>query len=183
MIKTIIPFLLFMVFSSFSQQTADQKFILYNNSANSDLGNTLILGSILVVTPTLVLEDSKAYFGLSKELSVGRFPYGRAELDYTFIFRSERQNALHLSYNFDIPFNGNFSSPSLFMLSPGGGYYTDFTRKGFFAQIAFGLFASAGFSNEISIHPNIKFRKVFMQNNHPGITEVSLGVGFGFYSR
>jgi hypothetical protein len=183
MIKTIITIFLCLVFTSYSQQTADQKLILYNNSANSDMGNTLILGSILAVTPTLVLEDSKAYFGISKELSAGRFPYGRAELDYTFIFRSERQNALHFSYNFDIPLNGNFSDPSLFMISPGGGYYTDFTRKGFFAQIAFGLFASTGFSNDISIHPNIKFRKVFMQNNHPGIIEVSLGVGFGFYSR
>jgi len=183
MIKKIITLLLFYVSASFAQMTLEQNPSLFNNSATSDLGNTLILGSILAVTPTLVLEDSKAYFGISKELSAGRFPYGRAELDYTFIFRSERQNALHFSYNFDIPLNGNFSDPSLFMISPGGGYYTDFTRKGFFAQIAFGLFASTGFGDEISIHPNIKFRKVFMQNNHPGIIEVSLGVGFGFYSR
>lgn len=183
MVKTIITLLLLCVSTSFTQFISRHNSSLQSSSANSDIGNTLILGSILVVTPTILLEDSKAYFGLSKELSAGRFPYGRAELDYTYIFRSERPNALHLSYNFDIPLNGNFSAPSLFMLSPGGGYYTDFSRRGFFAQIAFGLFASTGFSNEISIHPNIKFRKVFIQNDHPGIIDVSLGVGFGFYAR
>jgi len=156
---------------------------LQSNTANSDIGNTLILGSILAVTPTLVLEDSKAYFGLSKELSAGRFPYGRAELDYTFIFRSERQNALHFSYNFDIPLNGNFSDPSLIMITPGGGYYTDFTRKGYFAQLAIGLFVSTGFSDNVSIHPNLKFRRVFMNNNQADMFQVSFGVGFGFYSR
>lgn len=183
MIKRIITLLLFYVSASFAQMTSEQNSSLFSNSANSELGNTLILGSILALTPTLVLEDSKAYFGLSKEFSVGRFPYGRAELDYTFIFRSDRSNALHISYNFDIPLNGNFSNPSLFMISPGGGYYTDLTRKGYFAQLALGLFASAGFSDIMAIHPNIKFRKVFMQNNHPGIIEVSLGVGFAIFSR
>ena len=152
-------------------------------SSQADFTNSFIWGSILAISPTLVLEDKKAYFGLSKELSAGKFPFGRVELDYTYIFRSERTSALHFSYNFDIPLNGNFSQPSLFMISPGGGYYTDFTRKGLFAQVAIGLWASTGFSDNISIHPNIKFRKIFMKDNHPGAFEISLGVGFGFYSR
>ena len=68
------------------------------------------------------------------------------------------------------------------MISPGAGYYTDLTSKGFFGQVAIGLFASTGFSNAIAIHPNIKFRKTFMKDNYPGLFEISLGVGFGFYS-
>lgn len=152
-------------------------------TSKTDFKNSFIWGSILVISPTLILEDKRAYFGLSKELSIGKFPYGRAEFDYTYIFRSGRTSAVHLSYNLDVPFNFNFSQPSLFMFSPGGGYYTDFTRKGYFAQVAIGLFASTGFSNAISIHPNIKFRKVFMKDNFPGAFELSIGVGFGFYTR
>ncbi len=152
-------------------------------SSKSDFTNSFIWGSILVISPTLVLEDKKAYFGLSKELSIGKFPYGRAELDYTYIFRSERTSALHISYNLDIPMNGNFSQPSLFMISPGGGYYTDFTHKGLFAQVAIGLWASTGFSDNISIHPNIKFRKIVIKDDFSGAFEISLGVGFGFYTR
>lgn len=155
----------------------------FNESKSADAGNTLIWSSILVLTPTLVIEDGKSYFALSKELSAGKFPYGRAELDYAYIFRSEQSSALHLSYNIDIPLNGSFRDPSLFMLSPGAGYYTDFTRKGFFAQLAFGLWAGTGFSHLISIHPSIKARKIFMSENLPGVFEVSLGVGFGLYSK
>jgi hypothetical protein len=167
---------------SYSQLKHTQSFMFKKNS-KTETGNTIILGSALLLTPTLLIENSKSHFGLSKELSLGKFPYGRAELDYTYVFRSERTSAVHLSYNLDIPFNGSFRRPSLFMFSPGGGYYTDFTRKGFFAQLAVGLWAGTGFSNAISVHPNLKVRKVFMQDNQPGIFEISLGVGFGIYTR
>ncbi len=185
MSKTFYLLLFFLITanSAFSQVKLHQDKLMYNKSSSADAGNTLILSSILVISPSLILEDSKAYFGLSKELSAGKFPYGRAEFDYTYIIRNERSSAIHLSYNFDIPMNGNFSSPSLFMISPGAGYYTDMTRKGFFGQVAIGLFASTGFNDAIAIHPNIKFRKTFMNDNLPGVFEVLLGVGFGFFSR
>ena len=174
-------FLLFMLFYSGYSQYLFNK---YKNSESSDnTANSLILGSILVISPNLIIENGKSYFGLSKEISLGKYPYGRVEFDYTFAFRNERKNLVHVSYNLDIPTNLNFNQPSLFMFSPGAGYYTDFTRKGFFAQVAFGLWASTGFSNIISIHPNIKARRTFMQDNHPGIFELSMGVGFGFYTR
>jgi hypothetical protein len=153
------------------------------HSSKAEFSNSFILSSILVISPTFILEDRKAYFGLSKELSVGKFPYGRAEFDYTYIFRSERSSAIHLSYNFDIPLNGNFKNPSLFMISPGGGYYTDFARKGLFAQVAIGLWASTGFSDNISIHPNMKFRKIIIKDDFSGAFEISLGVGFGLFYR
>ncbi|HAX48558.1 MAG TPA: hypothetical protein DCX92_06195 [Bacteroidetes bacterium] len=155
----------------------------YRHTKGTDFTNSFFWGSVLVISPTLVLEDKKAYFGLSKELSAGKYPFGRVELDYTYIFRGERTSAFHLSYNQDIPLNGNFSQPSLFMISPGGGYYTDLTRKGIFVQAAIGLWASTGFMDGLSIHPNLKFRKVFMKDGLPGVFEISLGVGFGFYTR
>jgi len=168
---------------TFPQHETDIPGSFYSRSSSADAGNTLILGSALIISPTLVLEDGKAFFGLSKELSAGIYPFGRAEFDYTYIFRSERPNAIHLSYNLDIPMNGKFNDPSMFFISPGGGYYTDLTRKGFFVQAAFGLFAGTGFSNAVSVHPNIKFRKIFMKDGYPGMFEISLGVGFAIYSR
>lgn len=183
--RAICALILFLLLSAnaFPQSNLPESYHLSKNYSASDAGNSILLGAILLITPTLVLEDSKAYFGLSEELSAGRFPFGRAEFDYTYIFRSGRTSAVHLSYNFDIPLNGNFSDPALFMISPGGGYYTDFTRKGFFGQLAIGLFASTGVSDAIAIHPCLKFRKVFVEDDYPDIFEISLGVGFGIYSR
>lgn len=181
--KHILPVIIITILScgnSFSQNMMQLK---YKDSKTADAGNTLILGSILVLTPTLIIENGSSQFALSKALSVGKYPFGRIEADYSYIFRSERNNALHLSYNLDIPTNGKFNDPSLFFISPGGGYYTDFTRKGYFAQLAFGLWAGVGFADFLSIHPNIKARKIFMHDNQPGVFELSLGVGFGIYSR
>lgn len=182
--KHIIYLILLIIFASsglFSQITPHDYDMHLKDPSTSDVGNTIILSSILIISPTFILEDKKAYFGLSKELSFGVFPYGRAELDYTYIFRSERTSAVHLTYNLDIPLMGNQSS--IFTISPGFGYYTDFTRKGFLGQVALGVLASTGFNDKIVIHPNIKFRKVFMNDNFPGVFEISLGVGFGFYAK
>ncbi|MFI5212002.1 MAG: hypothetical protein ACHQIH_03900 [Ignavibacteria bacterium] len=181
--KGIFLFTLLLLFSvnSFSQLSLPESPLLNRNYSSSNTGNTIILSAILLITPTLVLEDGKPYFGLSKELSIGRFPFGRAEFDYSYIFRSERTNAIHLSYNLDIPVFGG--SGSSFMISPGAGYYTDFTRTGFFGQLAIGLFATTGFSDAIAIHPCLKFRAAFIKDGLPEIYEISLGVGFGIYSR
>lgn len=183
--KIFICVLMLFVFGcgvSFSQVKVQER-SFYNNSSKTDAVNTIILGSILLISPTLIIEGGKAHLGLSKELSLGKFPYGRAELDYTYIFRSERTSAVRLSYNLDVPFNASFRQPSLFMFSPGGGYYTDFTRKGYFAQLAIGLWAGVGFADGLSIHPSVKFRKTIMKDDFPDVFDISLGVGFGFYSR
>ena len=186
--KTILIALtaLFIVIQSpYSQNNGEyhiQNKLKLKNSATTDFTNTFIWSSILVISPTLVIEDKRSFFGLSKEFSAGKFPYGRAEFDYTYIFRNENAHQLHLSYNLDIPTNFNFRQPSIFMISPGAGYYTDLTNKSYFVQLAIGLWASTGFLDGLSIHPNLKFRKVFKKDNYPGAFEISLGVGFGFYS-
>lgn len=171
----------FFTISISSQQYSD--FNKNNRSQKSDAGSSVILGSLLVLTPTLVLQDSRSYFGLSKEFSAGKFPYGRLELDYTYVFRSEKNSMLHISYNIDIPMNFDFKRPSIFMLSPGAGYYTDLTNKSYFVQLAIGLWAATGFMEGLSIHPNVKFRNVFKNDTNPSIFSISIGVGFGFYSR
>jgi hypothetical protein len=181
--KGIFLFTLFLLISvnSFSQLSLPENRLLNRDYSASNSGNTIILSAILLITPTLILEDGNPYFGLSKELSIGRFPFGRAEFDYSYIFRSERTSAVHLSYNLDIPLFG--SRGSAFMISPGAGYYTDFTRKGFFGQLAIGLFATTGFSDAVAIHPCLKFRAAFIKDGFPEVYEISLGVGFGIYSR
>lgn len=181
MLKFIALIMLVLPIISNSQEML--KLNNYSSENKAGTVNSLILGSLLVFTPGFVHESSKGYFGLSKELSLGKFPYGRAEFDYTFVFRSNFNSLAHISYNLDIPTNFNFKSPSIFMFTPGAGYYTNFTDKGYFTQLAFGLWVSTGIMDGLSIHPNVKIRKVFKDSHNPGLFEASLGVGFGFYTR
>ncbi|MCC6865263.1 MAG: hypothetical protein IT280_03800 [Ignavibacteria bacterium] len=180
--KKLLFILLFISITAFTQNLHVSAINNFNISKKTDAANSLILSSILVLTPTLIIENGNSHFGLSKEFSAGKFPYGRAEFDYTYIFRKERKNVLHLSYNLDIPLNGSFKHPSIIMISPGAGYYTDFIHKGYFIQAAIGIWATTGFMEGLSIHPNLKVRKIFVKNNYPGVIELSLGVGFGFYT-
>lgn len=135
--------------------------------------------TVFLVNPDIVIESKKVYFGLTKELSAGVYPLGRAEFEYTYVFRSERKNNFRLSYNFDIPVSG-VGQTGGFFISPGGGYYTDLERKGWFAQISAGLIG-APFAGKLRIHPNLKLRKTFVQDLYPDIFDVSLGVGLCLY--
>src|SRR5438132_116519 len=54
-----------------------------------------------LINPEIVIENKKAYFGLTKEISTGYYPFGRIAFEYTHIFRSYSQNHLRLSYNLD----------------------------------------------------------------------------------
>ena len=133
----------------------------------------------LLINPDIVIEEGKAYFGLTKEISAGIYPLGRAAIEYTFIFRKERKSSIRLSYNLDIPVSVIGQSGGIFV-SPGAGYYTDFTRNGWFAQISIGLMGSA-IGDALRIHPNIKARKTFIREKNPDIFDVSLGIGISFY--
>lgn len=148
-------------------------------TAGSNTGRDILTVMALVINPDLIIEGSKAYFGLTKELSAGIYPLGRAAIEYTYIFfRTERKNSIRLSYNQEIPVAVLGQSGGIF-LSPGAGYYTDFVRKGWFAQVSIGLMGSP-IGGIFRIHPNIKARKTFVKDN-PGIFDISLGVGISFY--
>src|SRR5690349_20486213 len=50
-----------------------------------------------IINPMLVIEDKKVFFGLTKEISFGKFPYGRIAFEYSYIFRSYNTSHLRLS--------------------------------------------------------------------------------------
>lgn len=135
--------------------------------------------TLFLINPDVIVESKKVHFGLTKELSAGIYPLGRAEFEYTYVFRSERKSNFRLSYNFDIPVSG-IGQTGGFFISPGGGYYTDLERKGWFAQISAGLIG-APFAGKLRVHPNLKLRKTFVQDLYPDIFDVSLGVGLCLY--
>lgn len=135
--------------------------------------------TLLFINPMLVIEDKKVYFGLTKEISFGYYPYGRMAFEYSFIARNNNSSHLRTSYNYDFILEaGDFAA---FVLTPGAGYFTDTKNKGWFAQTSFGLFLPVFFS---AVNPYIKYRHTFVMNKPTGktdIDDISLGMGFLFY--
>ena len=139
----------------------------------------LIYYSALLINPMLVIEDKKAYFGLTKEVSFGYFPFGRLAFEYSYIVRDLNNSHLRLSYNYDIILEA--SDFAAFMVTPGAGYFTDTENKGWFTHASFGLLLPIGF---IVTSPYIRYRHTFLQNKSAGKTDIddlSLGMGFIFY--
>jgi len=62
--------------------------LLIDKSSKTGLPSIIAVGLIFVIiNPELVIENKKVYFGLTKELSIGKYPYGRLAFEYTYIFR------------------------------------------------------------------------------------------------
>ena len=139
----------------------------------------LIYYTALFINPMLVIEDKKVYFGLTKEISFGYFPFGRLAFEYSFIVREKNTSHLRFSYNYDIILES--SDFAAFMVTPGAGYFTDTENKGWFAHASFGVLVPIGFT---VTSPYIRYRHTFVQNKPPGktdIDDISLGMGLIFY--
>ncbi|HMT11168.1 MAG TPA: hypothetical protein PKA39_06045, partial [Ignavibacteria bacterium] len=65
--KIIYPVLVLIFTASavLSQGKTENLYQNFSKTAGADAGNTLILGSILVISPSLVIEDGRSHFGLS----------------------------------------------------------------------------------------------------------------------
>jgi len=139
----------------------------------------VIFYTMLFINPMLVIEDKKPYFGLTKEISFGYYPFGRIAFEYSYIVRDSNTSHLRFSYNYDIILESrDFAA---FFLTPGAGYFTDTKNNGWFAQASFGIVLPVFFS---AVNPYIKYRHTFIQNKPSGktdIDDISLGMGFLFY--
>lgn len=138
-----------------------------------------IFYTLLFINPMLVIEDKKAYFGLTKEISFGYYPYGRLAFEYSYIFRDRNTSHLRFSYNYDIILEaGDFAA---FNLVPGAGYFTDTKNKGWFGHVSFGLILPVFVS---AMNAYIRYRHTFIQNKPAGktdIDDISLGLSFMFF--
>jgi len=131
-----------------------------------------------IVNPMLVVEDKKVFFGLTKEISAGVFPYGRLAFEYSYIFRSYNTSHLRFSYNYDFILEaGDFVG---IIATPGIGYFTDTKNDGWFIQGSFGALLGPG--EPLMFNPYIKYRHTFTtEKTKSDINDISIGVGFAFF--
>jgi len=136
------------------------------------------LALLFPLNPIFLIENKKFYVGITKEISLGKFPYGRLAAEYSLIFRETHLNQLRFSYNFDIPLET--SDFAVFMLSLGGGYFTDFSKEGYFPQASLNLIIP--FDNVIGMSTYLKFRNTFItEENESDIFDFSLGIAAAIY--
>lgn len=131
-----------------------------------------------IINPMLVIEDKRVFFGLTKEISAGVFPYGRLALEYSYIFRSYNTSHLRFSYNYDVILEaGDFVG---IIASPGAGYFTDTKNEGWFVQGSVGALLGPG--EPLMFNPYLKYRHTFIKDPvKSNINDISLGVGFAFF--
>lgn len=131
------------------------------------------------LNPMIVVENGKVYFGLTKEMNV-ILPGAKVKMgfEYSYIFRSERNNHLRAFADYIIPLLARDFAAIL--MNVGGGYFTDTKKAGLFPQVSFGLLA--GFGDFIGINVYIKARETFMlKSEESNIFDFSLGIGAAFY--
>jgi hypothetical protein len=130
------------------------------------------------LNPEVLLENKRVWFGLTKEISLGKYPFGRLAFEYTYIFRGEDNNHYRVSYNYDIPIQaGDFAAA---IISIGVGYFTDSKKTGFFPQAGLGILI--GVTDNLAADLYVKSRHTFMTDrSRSDITDLSLGIGAVFY--
>lgn len=188
--KKLITFLIFLILSysgnSIAQTILHDSYVLKNsfnfennlkmnsvkkNESSESFLNTMVF--LFPFNPIFQLQDKRFYAGITKEISLISYPYGRIAVEYSLIFRETRLNQIRASYNYDFGLeSGDFFA---LLFSIGGGYFTDFHDVGYFPQASVSLLLP--FSENISSVPYFKIRETFMTNGNPDIFDVSLGLG------
>jgi len=157
-------------------------FRLSDKKSDAGLPPVIAIAAImLVINPELVIENRKVYFGLTKELSVGKYPYGRLAFEYTYIFRNFDRNHLRFSYNYDfiIQTKGDFYAP---LASTGVGYFTDTEHKGVFVQGSAGIILPLPIGIFQGVYAYFKARHTFVKGTeNSDINDFSLGMSFLIY--
>ena len=162
---------------------------LRNNYLHNTQGATdpmIFIGALLIVfaTPTVVYENKKIYFGLSRELSLAFGPIGefRVSAEYSYIFRSALKHHFRASVKYDILSNlskGDWLDDRGF-LSIGAGYFVDSEGSGIPAEISAGY--RIGGEGSFYLYPAIKLRHTFMtKKDKPDNTDFSLGMAIGYH--
>lgn len=138
---------------------------------------------ILVATPTVIYENKKVYFGLSRELSLlfGKTGEIRISAEYSFIFRRELKHQFRavLKYDFLSKLDKGDWFDERNYLSVGCGYFADEEGIGIPAEVS-GGFRIGGDGNYF-LYPYIKLRHTFMtRKGKPDNTDFSLGMAIGY---
>ena len=138
---------------------------------------------IYLINPILLYDNKKIYAGITKELSVGFGKLGehRFAFEYSFVFTGNISHHTRLSYKYDLLLKGDIE-PShnlqgTAVLTPGAGYFTDFSKQGIFPELTFGYSLR---NHKLLIYPHIKIRHTFMfRKQDTDITDISFGIILG----
>lgn len=157
---------------------------LHNTQGASD--QAIFIGAIVIMfaTPTLVYENKKIYFGLSRELSLAFGPIGefRVSAEYSYIFRSELKHHFRASVKYDVLSKLTkdewISERDFFSI--GAGYFIDAEGNGIFPEISAGF--RIGDNGGFYLYPELKLRHTFMTSkDKPDNTDLSLGMAIGYH--
>ena len=181
--KLILIIFIFIFTTKNYSQTANINF-----STKSDFGlkviSTLIIFSPL--NPMLVVENKKAYFGLTKEISsiIPVHLFKKAPLllkpsfEYSYIFRSERTS--HLRAGLDIGYPIVTSDFAAVLFFAGGGYFSDTKKSGITSDASLNFFAPIEDYLGLSIY--LKVRGNYMlKKEESNIFDASIGISTVIY--
>lgn len=128
--------------------------------------------------PIFAIEGGKFYFGFTKEVTLGVFPFGHLGAEYSYFFRDERRDHFRYSYNYDIVLEAG--DLGAFLGSVGVGYFTDLHKKGIFPQTS--ISALIPLVEDIGIMPYLKLRYTIMtEETESNIFDFSFGLRTSFY--
>jgi hypothetical protein len=150
---------------------------LKDRSKTAGLPSFIVAGIVFFfINPELVIENKKVYFGLTKEVSAGLYPFGRFAFEYTYVFRNFGRNQFRFSYNYDyIIETDKFFA---YMLSAGVGYFTDNQNNGFFPQASVGMVIPLPIGITTGVYPYFRARHTFVKGQeNSNITDFSFGIG------
>jgi hypothetical protein len=191
-VKPIIILLLLLasgnLFSQTSLNIKDNSLHPKKNYFSKTSGNAdayLFIGSIVVLTltPTVVYDDKKFYFGLGRELSLAFGKHGEFRIsgEYTYIFRSELKSYIRASFKYDILSKlsrGEWIDEREF-ISIGAGYFTNTKNSGIAPEVSAGF--RIGADGGIYLYPYAKLRHTFiLKKEIPDNTDFSIGLAIGF---
>ncbi|MCI0450414.1 MAG: hypothetical protein L0Y79_11645 [Chlorobi bacterium] len=133
---------------------------------------------LTVINPMVVFEDKKVFFALTKEISFGKYPFGRIAFEYSYVFREYNKSHLRLSYNYDIILeSGDLAA---FVATPGAGFFSDTKNKGWFIHGSAGIFLAP--IDYFALYPYLRYRYTYIvDKNKTDIHDVSLGMSFMIY--
>lgn len=158
--------------------TTFEKKLKLHSKENTEVSSGFLKALVYLFpfNPIFQFQDNKFYVGITKEISLIAYPYGRIAVEYSLIFRETRLNQVRASYNYDFGMeSGDFFA---LLFSIGGGYFTDFYDVGYFPQAAVSLLLP--FGDKITTVPYFKIRETFMTKGSPDIFDISLGLGLYF---
>lgn len=152
-------------------------------SVSDDPDGGFVLGFMAyLINPVLSIEDGKAAWGWTKEVSLGfgRLGEYRTSVEYTYSDREHLKNIIRAGLKYDIflkkKINPDDDPVSTSVFTIGGGYYTDFEHNGYFPELSYGYSMR---NDKFLMYPSVKLRYTFV-NEAPDILDISFGLVIGF---